>query len=125
MREKTANALSEIRDSRVVEPFIAVLKDENKWVRSEVAQTLGKIKDPRAVEHLIKAYNGAPDTYNYPDAKRYIVKILGGIGDPGAVEFFISILKNMKHLKRRLSGTAAESLGKIKDPRAIDPLIEA
>ena len=45
-------ALGELGDARGVEPLIAALKDESKYVRHFAAEALGKLGDARGVEPL-------------------------------------------------------------------------
>jgi HEAT repeat protein len=57
-RLEAASTLGKLRDSRAVEPLIAVLKkDRNAAVRARAAWALGWIENPRAVEPLIAALN--------------------------------------------------------------------
>ena len=103
---------------KAVEPLIAALKDKDRKFRRYVAEALGKIKDPRAVEPLIATLRRDKDSLVRRDAAR----ALGRIKDPRAVEPLIYALKDKKESVRLF---AAKALGKIKDPRAVEPLIAA
>ena len=54
VRKETVEALGWLKDARAVEPLIAALKDEDRYVYTGAAWALGKIGEP-AVEPLIKA----------------------------------------------------------------------
>jgi adenylate cyclase len=89
-------------------------KDEN--VRRDAIEELGNIRDPRAIEALVFALGDEDE-----QLKVQASMILWDIGKP-AVEPLINAIQSplpKVHCK------AAQTLGLIKDPRAIDPLIEA
>ena len=142
MREAAAKALGAIGDARAVEPLIAALKDENKYVSQAAAKALGKIKDPRPVEPLIAALK---DQYSW--ARAAAAEALGRLGwEPAqdemagwywmakrdwdkcvalgalTVEPLIAALKDAGWSVR---ADAAKALGKIGDPRVVEPLIAA
>lgn len=52
VRAKAAHALCAVRDSGAVEPLIDALQDEDEWVRSVAARSLGRLGDRRAVDPL-------------------------------------------------------------------------
>lgn len=95
-----------------VEPLIAALDDNNRQVRMVVAEGLGRLGDPRAVNPLlhIAMHIGEDATM----AAAAIVKI-----GPRAVEPLITALEDENPNVRN---AAAEALGKLGDPRAIKPL---
>lgn len=71
-RCETIRALGATKDKRVVEPLIDVLQQEirkprletNMNILMEVVIALGKIKDERAITHLVSLYNGYTDYLN-------------------------------------------------------------
>ena len=116
VRASAATTLGKIKDTRAVGPLIVALKDKHEHVRSSAADALGEIKDNRAIKPLIDALDnpnivrmGASDS-------------LVNIGSP-AVEPLIATLKDNKNFEVR--SYVAMTLGKIKDVRAIKPLIDA
>ena len=52
-RMDVAKALGQIGDAQALEPLIAALKDESRWLRETAAESLGKIGGVRAVEALV------------------------------------------------------------------------
>src|SRR4030042_3481139 len=142
-----AGALGDIGDPRAVEPLIEALKnDEFSGVRWIAAEALSKLGAP-AVAPLIGALQHHND-----DVRWKAAIALGEIGDPRAVEPLIALLCDEdRYVKGRaahalgLIGEAAVgpliralregdgnlrwgsaiALGKIRDTRAIEPLIRA
>lgn len=91
-----------------MEPLIQALNDPNAkdWVRMSMADTLGKIGDPRAVEPLISALGDEDEGFRCEAAAA-----LGEIGDPRAVEPLTRALEDESEWVRE---TAAEALEKIR-----------
>ena len=142
-RWEAAKALGKSMDPRAVEPLIAALKDQEISVRGAAETSLGMIRDPRAVKPLIDALIKNPEgsaakalegigiptvspliatlknAYKTEFPNKLIPKIeetLAGIGMP-AVEPLIAALKDSD-----VRCNAASILGKIRDPRAVQPL---
>jgi HEAT repeat protein len=116
------------------------LKHEDQDIRSYAAETIGMMKDPRAIKPLIEALNdeakkvrsdvhtaifriGAPavdpliEALNDED-KEYraaVIAVLGRIGTPAAVDTLISVVEN-KHSDIRVD--AAQILCSLDDPKA-------
>jgi twitching motility protein PilT len=61
-------------DKRIVPATIELLKDSDWWLRISAADTLGRLRDPRAVEPLVAALAD-------PDVKWAAVEALGRIAD--------------------------------------------
>ncbi len=100
-----------------VKPLIAALKSRDPFVRRQSAEALGEIGDPRAVEPLM-------DLLSDPDSliRRHAVKALGNIKDLRAVDLIAGILTNAGE-QWYVRSTAAEALGRIQDPNALEALI--
>jgi len=140
-----ARVLGQLGDPRAVEPLIIALQDEHPSVREAVASVLGEIGDPRAVEPLIIALQD-----EHPSVREAVASALGEIGDPRAVgplhitlreDQIIPVLEDAARALGML-GTAglgplmdalldecwevrrvaAEVLGELGDPRAVDSL---
>jgi HEAT repeat protein len=142
-----AEALGEIGDSGAVEPLIAALKnDAYSGVRWKAAEALSKIGAP-AVEALIGALSHDDDDVRWKAAialgeigdrravepliillcdedrfvKSHAALALGAIGEPAVNP----LLRALREGDGNLRWGAAIALGKIRDPRAIEPLIQA
>ena len=129
--------LGRLGDARAIEPLINILADYDednraaaakalralgepqwsKWVKGDDDdfERLGKSKDPRAVEPLIKALNDG----EWPVST---AKALGKSGDTRAVKPLIGALSDDDPDVRR---AAAYALGSLGDSRAVEPLIGA
>ena len=142
---EAAEALGDLRDACAVEPLISALKiDELSGVRWKAAEALSKIGGP-AVDALIGALNHEDD-----DVRWKAAIALGEIGDTRAVGPLIALLCDedrfvkgraahalgligeaavdpLIHALEKGDGNlrwgAAIALGKIRDTRAIKPLI--
>lgn len=99
-----------------VEPLISALKDKNLDIRRMAASILGNIKDPRAVSPLTVALND-----ENRNVRMMAAWSLAQIGTP-SIESLVAALRDGDSPAR---GDAAWALGKIKHPRAVEPLIEA
>lgn len=93
------------------------LKDRSPAYRQMAAESLGELKDLRAVESLLA-------TLTDSDARVRVAaaEALGQIKDARAVEPLVVALKDSDSPVRM---AAAKALGQIKDVRAVDPLVAA
>jgi HEAT repeat protein len=102
-----------------VEPLIAALKNENPFVRSGAAQTLGIIADDRAIGPLMDTLKDID-----PNVRAWSAEALGHFYDPIITD---AILIALRDEDAHVRSIAANSLGftAAGDPRALDPLISA
>ena len=133
-RNHAAQALGKIRDTRAVEPLIALLEDKNMGYFVEMA--LGDIGDKRAVEPLIAKLK----RQNYGDPHTF--DELAKIGGPRVIEFLVrecaanaltkvddkqavveSLITALKDNSESVRAHAAEALGLIGDEKAVESLI--
>ena len=73
-----------------VEPLIKMLDDDSWRVRRRAVRTLGKIRDPRAIEPLIVSMKTDDDGY----VRKCAARAIGEINDPRAAEILIPALQN-------------------------------
>lgn len=147
LRGAAASALSHFHDARVVPTLIHSLTDENADVRLKVAEALGNLGDPMAVEALgrvvktnyeaIRALGKlkspgsvAPlvsvmqdKQVQYPKRLEAAVA-LGRLGDPQVVPELIQTMEQELEAdpSSSLAVQCVQTLGTIKDPRALEPL---
>jgi len=116
VRCQAAQALGRLGDTEATLHLIATLKDEHWEVRRDAVRALGEIKDPRALDPMLKMLS---DMAHVRDAA---AEALLETRDPRAVEPLIVALKDRNKAVRRV---AARLLGAIGDRRAAQPLIFA
>jgi HEAT repeat protein len=128
-RQEAAKALGKIGDASAVEPLLAALDmqagsssephDKNaNQSNEEIANSLGALKDKRAVAKLIELVGKTH--HNYTQLKA--VRALGKIGDPSATEALSKIA--LEHENKFIRKNAVEALGDIADVKAADTLIQ-
>jgi len=118
IRLDIARALIDTHDDRVNSSLIALLEDDDYFVRNEALSlfSMGRRKDKRAVEPLIKLLKDK-------SLRQEAVHALGYLNDSRAVEPLTSILLKDKNWMAREG--AAWALKEIKDNRAVGALILA
>lgn len=117
VRWAAVDALGEIKDSRAVEPLIATLKDTDFNVRDSAAKDLGELKDSRAVVPLIDAMKEDTET-RAAALESHWQAFPQSVDKTADLNILIDALC-------RVQRDAVEALGKINDPRALEPLIDA
>jgi HEAT repeat protein len=99
------------------EPLIAALRQGDLEVRRAAARILGRIGDPRAVKPLVDIALGMDPKPLRADAD----KALLAIGKPAMA----SIVEGLKRPGVNALPEAADLLGRMGNPRAIEPLVAA
>src|SRR5688500_3899249 len=101
----------------MVDKLIEALKDSDAGVRRQVALTLARLNNPRALPALMTALKDAD-----PGIRAIIVGALGELGDTRALPALTDALKD-ESVGVRLR--AASALGELGDRGSIDALISA
>ena len=100
------------------ERIIALLYDEeNAGLRNAAAEILVKLGS--AVLPVLTRAADSPD----PDVRKFILDILGDIGDRQATPLLLRLLQN--DAETNVRAAAAENLGKIQDARAVPDMINS
>lgn len=110
--------LAKIGGSRVEEPLIKALADEDIKVRLRVTDALGRLKSHKAVDGLISRVRFDGD----PAVRRQAIRSLQEIGDRKAVPGLIRALKDPDTFVVSL---AARALGRLGDHAASGPLMDS
>jgi HEAT repeat protein len=104
-------------DDGVMEELVLMLRShDNAGLRNSAVETLerlGRLAIPCLSRHV------CDDDH---DVRKFVIDIMGSIGDPAPVPLLISALDDADP---NVSAAAAENLGKIGDPRGIPPLVQA
>ena len=118
--------IAHCNESDEVQEWIAELKDEDPRIRQTAAEILGRLKDPRAIGPLIVAL--VDEASEVREAASEALKSFPGWGKSDeanrVVPELIVVLQDQRK-DPEVRKNAAEALGKIKDPRAVEPLITA
>jgi len=115
-RANAARELGELGDPSAVFPLIEALRDEERLVEESAVEALGKIGSP-AVFPLINVVFDEEKWEIRSEATDALVKI----GKPAVKP----LIKNLKNCNRIHFGYASSILGRIGDPEAVLPLINA
>ncbi len=116
MRSAGAEVLGNLGDCRAVEPLIRVLlTDGDCGARANAAKALGNMKCAGSSEALIRGLGDKDST-----VRRLCARALGYVGGAGAVDPLIKLLTD----EYRIRAEAAEALARIRDVRAVGPMIE-
>lgn len=114
VRQNLVFALGTIRSSEATDALIEVLNDEDSVVRGYAATALGNIGDPKAKEALVQALKREDSSVVN------MASSLINLGSDQVVEILIEKLRDPNPNNRLY---AIYALGRINDPKEIEPLI--
>lgn len=101
--------------SQAVNPLLAVMKHQNKWVRANAATALGRIGSPEGYEALVEALADEE-----PDVRASAAEALGWMGDQRAAEPIMALLSSDEDMDLR---GAIVGLGWLRATAAADEII--
>ena len=122
-----ATSLVQLGETEYFNRIITMLNDEDPYLHLEAIMALGETGDPRAIDPLIEVINFAdtgdcwkvlPD-YECREIYGYAVRGLAGFNDSRVAGPLLEVLRDGTSEHRVL---AAQALGNIGDPQAIDAL---
>jgi HEAT repeat protein len=114
VRAESARALGNLGDRKAVPKLVDLLRDSNGFVRSAAAEALGQLGDKTATESLIQVLTGLKQQPAAGSQQDGIV-----IGTQSGL---LPDIAKMKVVEEKI--IAAKALGDIRDPAAVDSLIE-
>ena len=114
VRAETARALGAIGDRKTVPKLVELLHDDNGFVRSAAAESLGQLGDRAATVALIQVLTGEKPRPTQGSGQDGLVIS----AQPGA----LPEIARLKLVEEKINATKA--LGDIRDPVAVDALIE-
>jgi len=120
VRETAVESLGDIGNPEVVDTLISILEDQSvdNYIRAEAARALGRIGNPKAIEPLIRTMENETG-WEVGTLFTAIVEALGAFRDPRVTDALVRALSYDYQSAR----TAAETLKKHRDRRAVEPLI--
>jgi HEAT repeat protein len=142
---KGGDKINQIREEAFYGHLRVLMSDLDAEKRVQACAGLGRLRDPRAIPHLIQALGDSEElvrkaarealvkigTPAVPhlcqalrdsdsDVRRLACEVLGRIGDPQAIPHLIQALGD-----RNVRAAACWALGRIGDPQAVPHLIQA
>ena len=122
-----ADKLGDIGDSRAIPHLVYALEassvlggyEDVRFSAVRALEKLGRYNALEVIPHLMKRYGTASDG----ELRLVILKALYTIGDPKAVSTLAKALNNDRDQENRIC--AAKMLGKMRNSKAVLPLIEA
>lgn len=117
IQDETINRLIKIGEPASL-IFIENLRNSDRRIRWECAQSLGYLELKKGVRPLINTLENDEDE----EVRKEAAEALGKIGDPLSVK---SLIKALKDRDARVRWKAAEALGKIGDDQAVEALIKS
>jgi len=128
IRQAAVESLTELGDPKAVDTLIQILEDQSVYyqTRRGAALALGRIGDPKAIEPLIRTLESERESVTSDVAAGIadilgadIAKALGAFKDPRVIDALVKALG----YEYNTAHAAAETLKKLRDPRAVEPLI--
>ncbi|MGB9592069.1 MAG: HEAT repeat domain-containing protein, partial [Candidatus Kryptoniota bacterium] len=124
VRRSAIRALSNIGDTQAVEPLIAVALCGKSRKERELAQNMLAGFGEVAVEKIAVALHNATTSGVRQRAVAALITVLESIDNACAVDALISaLIPLLRNHENTLRANATLALGKIKDVRAIEPLV--
>ncbi|MGA2631410.1 MAG: Npt1/Npt2 family nucleotide transporter [Terriglobia bacterium] len=118
-RATATYALGRIPLDDSLDLLVDLLADPDLEIRCAAAQALGRVGSPRVIPELIEALAGRPELRH--DARRSLAAILRRCGS----ECIAGLTHTATHAQRaEIRSELADVLGRLKDERVIDPLLE-
>jgi HEAT repeat protein/tRNA A-37 threonylcarbamoyl transferase component Bud32 len=114
VRSRAADALGRIGGPRVINAALSLVNDRDQEIRRTAIEILNQTRDERAVKHLIEATRDA-DWW----VSERAVDALGMMGSRKAVPRLLEMIQS----NPKSVSTVVRALGKIADPRALEPVI--
>ena len=126
LRETAVQSLGDIGNPEVVDTLIPILEEGSgkpyptlgDTLRKETARALGRIGNPKAIEPLIRTLQKEWDWSKF-GLRQAIIDALGNFRDPQLTDALVGALSSDYHT----AAAAAELLKKLRDRRAVEPLI--
>jgi len=126
LREAAVQSLGDIGNPEVVDTLIPILEEDSAkpyptlgdTLRKETARALGRIGNPKAIEPLIRALQKERDWSKF-GLREAFIDALGNFRDPQVTDALVGALS----MDYSTAAAAAETLKKLRDRRAVEPLI--
>jgi HEAT repeat protein len=118
IRKSAIAACNRFQSLVSVDALITVLRERTFSEREDAIKILGKIKDSRAVAPISDALLNS----DWMSIRTEAAIALGNMGHREAVP---ALIEGLQDFDAPVRANVAESLGKLRDPRAVEPLINS
>jgi HEAT repeat protein len=117
-RKVAIESLGALGDPKAVDTLTKILekRSEDEGLRIHAALALGRIGDPKAIDTLTRTLENRTE---YLGVRKFVADALGNFHDPRVTDALVKALSCDYYIAR----AAAESLKKLRDRRAVEPLI--
>ncbi|MDQ7822454.1 MAG: HEAT repeat domain-containing protein [Candidatus Eremiobacteraeota bacterium] len=119
LRTRVEESLAEMGHPDLAARLVVLASSENENVRRSVVKIFGKIKKAHTADTLVDMLNDSSE-----EVRSHVVLNLGEFSVPKVIDSLSKILGDRSE-KTAMRGSAARSLGRIADERAIYPLLDA
>lgn len=117
-RSAAVYALGRLPLQESVEILMPLLRDPVLSIRCDAAQAMGRVGTPQVIPRLIEMLAGPPEQRHY--ARRSVASILRKCGNVCIDEVIgITLSSSQPEIRSELT----DVLGRLKDPRVLDPLL--
>jgi serine/threonine-protein kinase len=113
IRRTAIEILNQTKDERALQHLLEATKDADWWVSERAVDALGEVASRKSVPRLLEMLKSNPKSI--PS----VVRALGKIGDPAAIE---SVMQALDRPETDVRVEAMSALVKLADDRSIDPV---
>lgn len=113
VRARVARTMGDLGDRSAVPKLVELLRDPNGFVRGAAAEALGKLGDRSATHALIEVLVGERPPEPTPGAEELVI---------GTGASMLPEIAKLKEIEDKIK--AVQALGEIRDPLAVDPIVE-
>jgi HEAT repeat protein len=129
VRRETIRALTKIGGQSAVGILLRAVEEADPDLRRQALLSLGAMKNPAAVPTLLRLLTQPDLLLKKVDVRKEAARALGEIGSPEATPALVDILRHRRFWGRstydELRTVAAQALGDLRDPAAIQALEKA
>jgi len=112
-RLQAIKSLQKLKDKRAIQPLIELLQDSDQEVRLEAVRSLQRLKDKRVIQPLIELLQDSDQEVRLETVSSLVY-----------LRAVYALIIALKHDNACIRWGAALALRRIKDPRAVEPLLQ-
>ena len=116
VRRGAVEVLNDVATADAIQDLVRALRDQDWWVRVRAADALGTLGGEKVVDAVMGLMRDEDDFI-----RRHAVEILNAVPNPVALPTLVAALDDTDWWVRE---RAIDALGKMRDERAVDPLLK-